>query len=442
MRSAAVLLCLAAASCATYTDRTRHALRDFETGRFDAAQRAYDNPETTGSDFLRLVESGTVAWTAGDAATAQERYDQAAELTRRFERAALVSSDTLGEEIMSWAFNDTAKTYEGEGYERVLLHVHDALSRLERGDRDGARVEAKRANTHLENDETLYKKSYKAGGLGHLLSAVTYEMDGEPDNAWIDWKRMVDKGVGLEIAGKALVRLARQAGRADELEGLRARFGAEPELPDGAASIVLVCGTDFAPEKREVGIAIPLEHGVARWTVPQYHDRPQQVSAVDIVVDGSAVRASLVEDVQAVARENLSDRIAWMATKSAVRNALKYEMTRRLGKDDNLGALGTIAGVVYTLATERADLRSWRTLPAGFHAARVFVPPGVHSLRLAPLGAESVDLGKRELARGETMFVFARTLGGRTHARAVGGSPLDHSAPPAQGEGAAASAKP
>jgi hypothetical protein len=83
-----------------------------------------------------------------------------------------------------------------------------------------------------------------------------------------------------------------------------------------------------------------------------------------------------------------------------------------------------VAGIVYTLASERADLRAWRTLPHSFHAARVFVAPGTHSVRLAPLGGATMDLGRFELARGETMFVFARTLGTRTYARAVGGRPL------------------
>jgi hypothetical protein len=424
MRTALLVLSLCMASCATYADRTARALRDFESGNFAAARGAYDDPSTTGSEFLQLVESGTVAWTAGDLGAAQERFDTAGELTKQFERAALISSETLGEEVLSWAFNDTAKSYEGEGYERVLLHVHDALTRLERGDRDGARVEAKRANVHLENDETLYKKSYRAGGLGHFLSALTYEMDNEPDNAWIDYQRMVTKGVGLELAGKALVRLARRAGRQDELEGLVQRFGQEPELPEGAASIVVICGVGFGPEKFESGLAIPLEHGVARWVVPVYRDRYQPVANVDLVVNDSPVRAAVVEDIAAVARENLADRIAWMATKSAVRNALKYEMTRRLGKDDNLGTLGTLAGIVYTLASERADLRAWRTLPHSFHAARVFVAPGTHSVRLAPLGGATMDLGRFELARGETMFVFARTLGSRTYARAVGGQRL------------------
>jgi uncharacterized protein len=87
--------------------------------------------------------------------------------------------------------------------------------------------------------------------------------------------------------------------------------------------------------------------------------------------------------------------------------------------------LGLIAGDVFTVVTERADLRAWQTLPNTWQAARAFVAPGNHELVLDAEGGSSVALGTFELAPGETLIVLARSLGSRVYAHAIGGRRLD-----------------
>jgi hypothetical protein len=115
--------------------------------------------------------------------------------------------------LLTWTLSESAQRYLGEGYERALVHSSAAVARLARGDLEGARVETKRANSLLESEEELYKKEYRAGGLGHFLSALVYELDGKPDEAYIDYARMEGKGVGIALASHALQRLARDLGR-------------------------------------------------------------------------------------------------------------------------------------------------------------------------------------------------------------------------------------
>ena len=215
----ACTLALCLASCASYTQRTEQAMAHLEAGRLGEARSEFEASSTTGSDFLRGAESGTVALVQGDWPGARERLEGAAAAVRELEDRALVSATGLGESLVSFAINDTVKTYEGEGYERVMLHVLLAMTYLAEGDVEGAWVEAKRSNQLLESEESLYEKRYAAGGMGHLLSAVAYELVGEPADAYIDYKRMAEKGVGLELAGRALVRLGSQLRREDELPG-------------------------------------------------------------------------------------------------------------------------------------------------------------------------------------------------------------------------------
>src|SRR6185436_288146 len=101
-------------------------------------------------------------------------------------------------------------------FERVYVHCGLAMCYLAAGKLDDVYVEARLANQLLESEEELYETQYAAGGWGHLLSAVTYELIGDRDDAYIDYQRMVEKDVGTALAGRALVRLAKQLGRSDE----------------------------------------------------------------------------------------------------------------------------------------------------------------------------------------------------------------------------------
>jgi hypothetical protein len=417
-------------SCASYPERTADALHDFQSGHFERAERTYSDEDEIGSAFLSGAEAGTVALTAGEWDRALGHFERAVEAAREVEGRALAGPERLGETIASWAINDTARAYQGEGFERVYVHCGLALAYLAKGRVDDVYVEARLANQLLESEEELYDTKYEAGGWGHLISAVTYELIGDRDDAYIDYQRMAEKGVGTSLAGRALVRLAGELGRTEELARLEQEHGADVARPLGAASVVVLAGVGLGPYKVEAVLPIPTGDGLFQMAVPGYAERPQPVSALRLVdtSSGSSVLTDLVERVTKVAKENLEDRLLWIAAKSVARGLLKRELTQQLEKQYD--EFGFIAGNLFTLFTERADLRAWLTLPDSFQACRMFVPPGVRGFTLEAVGGESIDLGAYELDPGETMLVFARTIGTRLHSHVIGGKPVDPPADP------------
>ncbi|MSR63002.1 MAG: hypothetical protein EXS08_11210 [Planctomycetes bacterium] len=408
-------------SCASYTERTSEALRDFRSGQFGPALEAYADVEEVGSSFLSGAEAGTVALTAGDWDAALRQFGLAAQAVRELEGRALTGE--LGEVLASWALNDTARAYEGEGFERVYLHCGLAMAYLAKGKKDDVYVEARLANKLLESEEELYETKYEAGGWGHLISAVTYELIGDKDDAYIDYQRMVEKGVGTALAGRALVRLAKELGRDEDLPALEQAYGADVPLPDGAANIVVLAAVGLGPYKMETVLPVPTPDGLLQMAVPGYAERPQPVSALRLIegASGDAVRTDRIENVTQIAKENLEDRLLWVAAKSVARGILKRELTKKL--EDEFDLAGRVAGDLFTLFSERADLRAWLTLPDTYQACRMFVPPGAHRLTLEAIGGESVELGNFELGPGETMLVFARSLDNRLYAHSIGGQP-------------------
>jgi hypothetical protein len=411
-------------ACASYPERTADALHDFQSGHFDAALATYADAEEVGSDFLSGAEAGTVALTAGRWEDALRHFHRAVDAARDVEGRALVGAQALGDTLASWALNDTARAYQGEGFERVYLHCGLALAYLALGKVDDVYVEARLANRLLETEEELYETKYEAGGFGHLVSAVTYELIGEPDQAFIDYRRMEEKGVGTALAGRALVRLARQLGRGDESERLEALYGPDLERPLDAAHVVVLAGVGLGPYKVESGLSLPTPDGLIQMAVPGYVERPQPVSGLRLVEteSGATVLTDVVERVSRIAKENLEDRLLWIGAKSVARGLLKRELTKRLEEEYDFA--GRLAGDLFLLFSERADLRAWLTLPDSYQACRMFVPPGVRRLRLEALGGEARDLGAFELEPGETILIYARTLGTRLHATVIGGQPL------------------
>ncbi len=412
-----------AAGCAGYPGRTAAALRDFQEGHLERSLTAYEDPELTGTPFLQGAEAGTVALAMGAWDRARASLDLAVTASEEAGGRGALEPTRLVETLGSFGLNDTTKAYEGEGFERVYLHACLALTYLAIGRLDDVGVEVRRANQILEGEEELYDKKYQAGGFGHLLSALSYELKGELDQAYVDYQRMEEKGLGTELAGRALVRIASQLGREDEVQRWTERYGAPAALPDGAASVVVLAGVGLAPFKVEASLVLPLPGGAFSMAVPGYRERPQPVSGLALTLaGGEGARTTVVESVSSVAQQNLADRLAWVAAKSIGRGLLKRELTKQL--EDEYGLGGRVAGDLFSIVSERADLRGWQTLPDSWQAARLFVAPGVHTLALEALGGESVPLGSYELDPGETMVVLARTVGARLYAYPIGGRPL------------------
>jgi hypothetical protein len=411
------------AACATYNDKVAVPLGHFEAGDFARAEAEFTDPRRIGSGFLRGAEGGSAALARGDFEAARQRFHEAVDAVEHIEERAALGVESIGESLLALALNETQQSYVGEGYERVMAHACLGLAYLGLGKAESVLVEARRVDELLTAEEQLYETSYAAGGLAHFLSALAYELVGKPGDAYIDYQRLEEKGLGAELTQRALVRLSGQLGRQQDHERWVEAYGSDTERPDGAASIVLVGGTGMGPGKREVRIDIPISGGVFSWAVPQaVAGQSDGTLALAFPDQGFRLQASLLEDVSAVAAKNLDDRIAWLAARSAIRGLLKRQLADQLRDNGQHGELMAFAADIFAIATERADLRAWRTLPADWQGARAFLTPEEPvCVAVGVSGGETVELGTFRLTRGETMFVLARSINGRVYAHAIGG---------------------
>lgn len=414
------LVALGLASCATYNERTAAPLAQFERGEFASARAGF--LDRAGAPFLEGAEAGMAAFLDADFDGALEHFDMAVLASKDAEERALLGVSNLSETLLTLTVNESQSEYEGEGFERVMVHAMLGLCYLAKGRADAVLVEARRIDELLTGEEQLYEKEYRAGGLGHLLSAIAYELVGKPNDALIDYERMREKDLGGDLVERAIERLDpdRRSGLAGEEYEQYVRDRKRP-------SIVVIAGLGMGPWKHEHTLRVPTDGGVFAVSVPSFEGGHAPTDTLELVFPeaSTAVRTSVVENVADVARENLEDRIAMLSARSVARGLFKRQLADQL-RDNEDGAILGAAVDIFTIATERADLRAWRTLPRTWVAARAFVPADEPVLvELREVGGDAVRLGRFRLVEGETMFVLARALDSGLVAHVVGGEHVE-----------------
>ena len=88
----------------------------------------------------------------------------------------------------------------------------------------------------------------------------------------------------------------------------------------------------------------------------------------------------LVEDVEGAALATFASEQKTILIRTVVRAILKYLAFRRAEKKWDL--LGDLVNL-FNVATERADTRSWQTLPNQISLVRMSLPAGTHDLALS-----------------------------------------------------------
>jgi hypothetical protein len=117
---------------------------------------------------------------------------------------------------------------------------------------------------------------------------------------------------------------------------------------------------------------------------------------------------------------NLENRINRIKVKATARATTKYLATKASSKaaEDKggsmLGLLVQVAGNIASVATEQADIRHWRLLPAEIRVGRVVVPPGDYEGKIEFVHSNGGVVSSRRIERfkvqaGEKRFLIYLT---------------------------------
>ncbi|MDD3234380.1 MAG: hypothetical protein WC583_02355 [Candidatus Omnitrophota bacterium] len=393
-----------------------------------------------GNKLLYLLDKGYVLHAGGDYRGSIAAFEQAKQ-----EYDALYSV-SLSKEAATWLVNDYLAPYRGEDFERVLVNIFQAVNYCMLGDFSGALVEARQVDERLRLINSRYnqgeKNVYKEDAFARLLSGLLYETEkngrGEND-AYIAYAKAVQiyeedykthYGLGVPLLLKQnFLAAAQWMGSREAMEaGVKFRGEDFLPLPEKAkkAEVILFNYNGRSPYKKETAVPVPLPDGyVLSLAFPSYERRPNQVKASSLRARSAsgqlyAAESEPVEDICAIAEQNLDNRrvrvIAKMLVTAGGKYALEKAAERRIEetRGENTAIGFRILSSLYNIFSNRADLRCWQTLPAEIRAARLLLEPGVYDIfvETSEGGASrlgGIELGRFNLSPGEKKFLVVST---------------------------------
>ncbi|MBN1433492.1 hypothetical protein JW921_01955 [Candidatus Fermentibacterales bacterium] len=431
------MLCL---SCAvSHPDLMRPVRADLRSGRACAALESYTSaaPDSTGLDrLLFLMEKGNLLRLAG-------RYEEAIRLLLEADRVSdMLRGTDLVERLESLITSEESVTFRGADYESVMINYCLATCYASMGNLEDALVECRRVGEKLRAFNLEYGDSgssrYADDAFVRYVMGVMFEADGNLDDALVAYRASYDVYAGdyaehygltpPRQLGMDLLRLSWLQG----FESLHDSYESDwPGLdwrssgpsPDRGELVVFI-ERGSIPERIETSVEAYGESRVYRLAVPAIPDEkelrwPFRYSSPVVVRAGpETVTAFLAEDLSAIARKNLEDQagralllaMARLAAKAALAEAGEEIVEEITDEED--GCLSEGAGFLISLfgaATEHADLRSWLTLPAQVHVARIPLAPGTHQVSVSSAGGPELVMERSlEVRAGRIQMLFVR----------------------------------
>jgi hypothetical protein len=408
--------------CATYSNSFTTIEHQLEKQQYDAALKTIDKQSKDKKDHvLYLLNKGMVLRMKRDFVASNESLEAA-----KHEMESLYAA-SVSQNALSFVINDATVSYAGDDYEQVLVHLYMALNYLELGQPYEARVEAQQIDIKLrEIEEKIPDSKFTEDALSEYLSGLIYDELGEWSDAMISYRKayeaykkyQVNFSVPMPTMLKFdLVRLAQREGLTDELARYEKEFGITPAKRNTADSnpegeLVFVLNSGLAPIKRERVIRTfapppstivsarrraeymeqPTPPVMVDIALPYYESRPNRVAGARISVAGRQADTQLMENIDAIARASLKARMPAIMARAIARAVAKgviQESVDRAGQnrdDPAVQLIGSLLVRVAAIATERADTRSWLTLPANVQMARLPLPQGTYDVTVELLG--------------------------------------------------------
>ncbi|MBM3321668.1 MAG: hypothetical protein FJY73_13480 [Candidatus Eisenbacteria bacterium] len=418
-----VILLFAAAGCgASGLEKRRKGYEAFYRGDLDGALTTLERKARSKDRLLAALDRGVILHTAGRTEESNEAFARAEEILEE------VDVLDLSDQATAFLINDYQLEYQGEDFEKVLVHPFKALNYLAQDDRSAALVECRALNNRLVEIQEKYEKKnvYAEDAFARYLSGIIYESEGNRNDALVAYRLAVaafDKhgeAYGTPFPASlrsAVLRLAEAQGLGPLVAEFRERWPDAEWTPYAerrkSAEIVLVLENGQAPVKEEKRFDVVAGEEIFSLAFPSYRAIPPRAAYCVLRAGGVSARTELAGDIAAIAEKDLEDRYGRAVARMIARLVVKHVEVDRVKKKNRI--LGAVLNIANTL-NERADLRSWETLPSNFQIARLSVPPGTYEKVEIDLFShqgnrlETIDLGPWEMEPGRTRFLYHRTM--------------------------------
>jgi hypothetical protein len=377
---------------------------------------------TNGTYGLSLLEKARLEYLVNNNAQSQKDFAQVYHLIEQAQQAAKIELSRGIENVAAVMSNDNATRYDIPLYEQSMVNSYQALNYLTQQDLSGALVEIRRANlvqqkallnhasSLYQQQEDMMSQGLSMSGLtnqypsmsetiGHVkngfqnaytfyLSALLYEAAGQSNDAYIDYKKALEIYPNNSYVQQDVWRLALALNMTNDIRLYKNSF--PQSITDAVqkknhGEVVFLVENGIIAAKQEISLNLPIytSHNDIRFysvALPSYQNYLRAYSPLIVNYQDQSYQSEEIVRLQSLAAKQLKEQLPMIVTRQVARLIAKEELRQQMRRKG--GDIGNIFASIYNIATEKADTRSWSTLPDSIHIVKVSLPVGSHQLTL------------------------------------------------------------
>ena len=373
-----------------------------------------------GSYSLGLLEKGRLEYLANNNKQSRQDFEQTYQLVQQEQQGAKVELSRGIENVTAVISNDNAIRYDIPLYEQSMLHSYQALNYLTQQDLSGALVEVRRANLVQENALKANAKTIENSqqnsinqrssmdslsqqypsmneAIGRVkngfqnaytfyLSALLYEAADQKNDAYIDYKKALEIYPDNHYLQQDVWRLANTLQMTNDISLFKKSLSqtiTKESDSNNQGQVVIIIENGIVGAKQEVSLSLPIytRHNDMRLysvALPRYQNQLTIYPPLTLTYQGKSYQSEEIVRLQSLAAKQLQDKLPIIVTRQITRLVAKEEIRQQLVRKG--GDVGNIFANIYNIATEKADTRSWSTLPDSIHILRLNLSAGTHTL--------------------------------------------------------------
>ncbi len=398
-----------------YSDQNQEVYQAVVAGNYANAEQLQSSD--VGGEILGNFEKGRISFLAKDYPTSLKALEDSDRAVRVQQDRATISVSETATSVGSLAVNDNLNEYQPADYELGFLHLYLGLNYLQKNDLEGALVEVRRANQvqeaarkarekELKSAEKDLKNQGMSANLGSVLasypdagkklsavqngylfylSGLLYEASRDLNSAYVDYRRALAVMPDNKQVIESTMYAAKKLGMREDLRLLEKRYGKAPTgLNKSQGRVIVIDEQGVVEALQGWRIDLPIfdsrGNGAIYSLALPYYPKSGAPRFSDVALNGKKLPSSTLADVNAMAQNDLNERLTTIVIRQAIRVWAKDRIRKEAAKkgDD----VGNILFNVWNTLTEQPDTRSWQTLPAQVKTASQIVKPGTQQLNL------------------------------------------------------------